>query len=158
MNPIWRVEDRTPKLIGITYFFFQILIIEFELLFRITQERTIQYLQEQFIQPFKDYEKNVKNTFLNDTSDALFHKIAGIIDVNCFEISNEVEISAIYEQACLMEHNCIPNTIYTFDSADNDFRITVRAATKIPKGEHISISYTNLLWGKLFIFRSAYLI
>lgn len=46
-----------------------------------------------------------------------------------------------------MEHNCIPNTIHTFEDELANYRITVRAALPIKKGERITTMYTHALWG-----------
>lgn len=71
------------------------------------------------------------------------HTVCGIIDVNGFEIPGPNAIG-IYGKACLLEHNCVPNTTRTFDSQLN---IVIRAAVKITKGSHISTSYTDPMWG-----------
>lgn len=71
------------------------------------------------------------------------HKLCGIIDVNGFEIPGP-NIIGLYGKACLFEHNCIPNTTRTFDIQLN---LIVRAAVKIPKGSHITTSYTDPMWG-----------
>ncbi|CAD6236824.1 GSCOCG00008250001-RA-CDS [Cotesia congregata] len=54
---------------------------------------------------------------------------------------------AIYQHACLMEHSCLANTRHNF-TVDNKGRprIIVIAATSIKKGEHISTTYTHVLW------------
>lgn len=75
--------------------------------------------------------------------DEEIHKICGIIDVNGFEIPGP-NIVGLYGKACLLEHNCIPNTTRTFDIQLN---IIIRASVKIPKGSHISTSYTEPMWG-----------
>lgn len=71
------------------------------------------------------------------------HKLCGIIDVNGFEIPGP-NIIGLYGKACLLEHNCIPNTTRTFDIQLN---LIVRATVKISKGSHISTSYTDPMWG-----------
>ncbi|XP_045622293.2 SET domain-containing protein SmydA-8, partial [Procambarus clarkii] len=71
------------------------------------------------------------------------HTVCGIIDVNGFEIPGPNAIG-LYGKAYLLEHNCIPNTTRTFDSQLN---IVIRAAVKIPKGSHITTSYTDPMWG-----------
>ncbi|MPC50943.1 Protein msta, isoform A [Portunus trituberculatus] len=71
------------------------------------------------------------------------HKICGIIDVNGFEIPGP-NIIGLYGKGCLVEHNCIPNTTRTFDAQLN---LVIRAAVKIPKGSHISTSYSDPMWG-----------
>lgn len=85
------------------------------------------------------------NQYLNITTfeEEEIHKICGIIDVNGFEIPGP-NIIGLYGKACLLEHNCIPNTTRTFDIHSN---LIIRASVKIPKGNHISISYTDPMWG-----------
>lgn len=85
------------------------------------------------------------NQYLRVTSFAEreVHTICGIIDVNGFEIPGPNAIG-LYGKACLLEHNCIPNTNRTFDS---HFNIIIRAAVKIPKGCHITTCYTDPMWG-----------
>ncbi|KAK3888210.1 hypothetical protein Pcinc_007741 [Petrolisthes cinctipes] len=90
--------------------------------------------------------------------------VCGIIDVNGFEIpaqaacgiigSNGLNIHepnnlataliGLYGKACLLEHNCVPNTTRTFDAQLN---IVIRAAVMITKGSHIATSYTDPMWG-----------
>lgn len=52
----------------------------------------------------------------------------------------------LYATGCIIEHNCIPNCHFTFDKK-NGFKLTVRAARDIRKGEHIATCYSNILWG-----------
>lgn len=84
---------------------------------------------------------------LTNISRETIHKICGIIDVNALEINQGAEVSAIYPTAYLMEHSCIPNTVYIFDNLINGYKITVRAAVNIKKGDHITTMYTHALWG-----------
>lgn len=84
---------------------------------------------------------------LAEVEPELLHKICGIIDVNSLEINQDGELSALYPTACLLEHSCICNTYHIFDDATQNFKITVRAAVPIKKGEHISTMYTHALWG-----------
>lgn len=67
--------------------------------------------------------------------------------MNSLEINLDAEISALYLMACLMEHNCLPNTVHTFENEKGNYKITVRAAIPIKKGDHISTMYTHALWG-----------
>jgi SET domain len=52
----------------------------------------------------------------------------------------------LYATGCIIEHNCSPNCHFTFEKK-NGFKLTVRAARDIGKGEHIATCYGNLLWG-----------
>lgn len=53
---------------------------------------------------------------------------------------------AIYEIASMLEHSCVPNCNKSFS---NDGELIIRATRFIPKGEHISICYTDPLWSTL---------
>lgn len=46
-----------------------------------------------------------------------------------------------------MEHNCVPNTFHYFGEDVDQYKITVKAACNIKKGEHITTMYTHALWG-----------
>lgn len=48
-----------------------------------------------------------------------------------------VQFPALYLTASLMSHSCIPNTYLSFDR-EQDFMVTVSAATKIRKGEKLT--------------------
>lgn len=52
----------------------------------------------------------------------------------------------LYATGCIIEHSCIPNCHFTFDKK-NGFKLTVRAARDIRRGEHIATCYSNVLWG-----------
>ncbi|XP_076056980.1 SET domain-containing protein SmydA-8-like [Oratosquilla oratoria] len=78
-----------------------------------------------------------------DFSEQEVQEVCGIIDVNGFEIPGPNMIG-LYGKACMLEHTCIPNTSRTFDSQMN---IVVRAAVPIRKGQHITTSYTDPMWG-----------
>lgn len=90
--------------------------------------------------------KTGKN-ILPDATKETIHKICGIIDVNALEINQDAEISALYPTAYLMEHNCVPNTCHSFENVSEGYKITIRAALPIQKGDHISTMYTHALWG-----------
>lgn len=80
------------------------------------------------------------------------HRICGILEVNALniglEFGNSEEVSALFENACILEHSCLPNCFYTFDTK-KQFKIRMRAGRLIRKGEHLSIMYTHMLWGML---------
>ncbi|KAF6214048.1 hypothetical protein GE061_011778 [Apolygus lucorum] len=71
-------------------------------------------------------------------------KISGIIQINGHEVPlSEPGYISVYWKCSLFEHNCLPNCSKTFtDSGD----VLIRAAVEIPKGSHLSISYTDPLW------------
>lgn len=84
---------------------------------------------------------------MTEVSREVIHKVCGIIDVNALEINQDAEVSAIYPTAYLMEHSCLPNTAHIFDGAAGSYKITIRAALPIKKGDHITTMYTHALWG-----------
>jgi len=84
-----------------------------------------------------------KYLFVKDFNDEEVHKICGIIDVNGFEIPGP-NIVGLYGKACLLEHSCIPNTARAYDQQLN---IIVRAAVPIKKGEHLTTTYSDPMWG-----------
>ncbi|KAK9693311.1 MYND finger [Popillia japonica] len=115
--------------------------------FKEYDERVVDYLEEHFLKPLKALEQESKQSILPDMSRETLHQICGIIDVNALEINQGGEVSALYPTACLMEHNCIPNTVHTFEDELTNYRITVRATLPIKKGERVTTMYTHSLWG-----------
>ncbi|XP_034941953.1 SET domain-containing protein SmydA-8-like [Chelonus insularis] len=77
----------------------------------------------------------------------VLNKICGLIDVNALETNPPEGSAAIYQNACLLEHSCLANTRHNF-VLDNKSRpkIIIRAARPIKKGEHLSTTYTHVLW------------
>lgn len=45
-----------------------------------------------------------------------------------------------------MQHSCVPNCYFSYDKK-NEFKMIVRAAREIKKGEQITTCYGNVLWG-----------
>lgn len=82
----------------------------------------------------------------------LLHRICGILEVNALNVGlggdddDRHEIGALYENACILEHSCMPNCYYTFDTKRQG-KITMRAGRLIRAGEHLAIMYTHMLWG-----------
>jgi len=80
-----------------------------------------------------------------DYSDDEILHICGILFVNGHEVPVTTSPSqAIFRSASLVEHSCVNNASKHFDMNCN---IQIRAAIPIRKGEHISISYTDPMWG-----------
>lgn len=70
-------------------------------------------------------------------------KVLGILDTNAFEIRlPDSSILGVYQNASLLEHDCIPNTHRTFDA---DLNLVVRAAVPIKRGQHLTSCYTDSL-------------
>lgn len=68
----------------------------------------------------------------------MLHRICGILEVNALniglEFGNSEEVSALFENACILEHSCLPNCFYTFDTKKH-FKIRMRAGRHIKKGK-----------------------
>lgn len=114
-------------------------------IYKTMNDRVVSYLTETFLKPLKEFEERTKQQILHDVSEESIQRICGILDINALETN--VEMSALYPITCIMEHNCIPNTIHYFSEDVDLYRITVKAACSIKKGEHITTMYTHALWG-----------
>lgn len=77
------------------------------------------------------------------TDEEILH-VCGALYINAHEVPINTSIQAIYQNASFIEHNCINNASKHFDSCNN---IQIRAAVHIQKGDHISITYTDPMWG-----------
>lgn len=81
----------------------------------------------------------------------LLHRICGILEVNGLMINlpaADQEVGGLFEMACILEHSCVPNCYYIFNPSQK-YQITMHAGRDIRQGEHMSIMYTNMLWGTL---------
>ncbi|XP_014250343.1 protein msta-like [Cimex lectularius] len=86
------------------------------------------------------------HSILPKMSVEIIHVICGILEVNAMDIgTGNGELSALYPNACLMEHSCIPNTRYMIQL--EDFKITVLSSQNLKKGDHVATMYTHMLWG-----------
>lgn len=75
-------------------------------------------------------------------------RACGVLEVNAFEVCDEEEAisaRAVYRNACLMAHDCVPNTACSVNPTTQ--RMTVRAAVDIQVGQMITTSYTFTLDG-----------
>jgi hypothetical protein len=71
------------------------------------------------------------------------------LDTNAFQIApaygkKEVSIRGLYPVSGLMNHNCVPNIRYSYNT---DCQMTVKAVKPIRAGAEIFSSYTGTLWG-----------
>ncbi|KAL7738539.1 hypothetical protein ACLKA6_006844 [Drosophila palustris] len=109
------------------------------------EQRIVGYLQQRFLRHLKANKKH--ESLLNEYESELLHRLCGIIETNymAIELATGVELSGLFRQACMMEHACQPNCYFQFDPATH--RIMVRAGCDIKKGDHLKITYTNILWG-----------
>ncbi|KAI5712324.1 hypothetical protein M8J76_002915 [Diaphorina citri] len=74
-------------------------------------------------------------------------KICGIIQVNAHEMPlTEPSYIAIFDRASFVEHNCYPNLYKSFTDSG---QVLLRAMKPIAPGDHLSICYTDPLWGTI---------
>jgi len=77
-------------------------------------------------------------------SDLEILEACGRLDTNCYEIRTDgLNLRAMYRTACLLSHDCNPNTRHTFSP---DHSINLYTTRPIKKGETISATYTTSLW------------
>ncbi|KAH1025142.1 SET domain-containing protein SmydA-8 [Dendroctonus ponderosae] len=113
--------------------------------YKAVQEK-VSYVEENYINPLKAFEKESGQSILPQVSSDIMHKIYAILDVNATEITELLDLFILYPIASLLEHSCLPNTSQTIDNEDG-YKITFRAALHIKQGDHITTTYTNILWG-----------
>lgn len=71
--------------------------------------------------------------------------VAGIVQINGHEIPlTDPPHVAIYDLASLIEHSCAPNLTKSFTVKGD---LTFWSPNAIKKGEHLSICYSDALWG-----------
>ncbi|XP_065342468.1 SET domain-containing protein SmydA-8-like [Cloeon dipterum] len=71
-------------------------------------------------------------------------RLLAVLEVNAYEVRMPTNnVQAVYPIASLPEHNCMPNTFRMFEK---DLSVCVRATQDIPKGGHITVTYTDSLW------------
>lgn len=111
-------------------------------------EDRINYLEDNFLTPLKKAEEKSGQVILPIKDKKILHKIFGVIETNAMYISlsTGTEIFGLYPTGCLLEHSCLPNCSYHFDMK-NSFKIVVEAARDIKVGEHLSTTYSHILWG-----------
>ncbi|CAK9834288.1 SET domain-containing protein SmydA-8, isoform A [Anthophora retusa] len=81
----------------------------------------------------------------DDIEEEEITQIIGILQVNGHEVPlTDPPYVAVYELASLLEHNCRANCSKSFTDQGG---LIIHAATSIAKGDHISICYTDALWG-----------
>ncbi|KAL7037454.1 hypothetical protein ACKWTF_009232 [Chironomus riparius] len=110
-------------------------------------EEKILFLEENFLNPLEKAEEKNGQTILPLKDRKILHKIFGIIETNAIYINLQTgtEICGLYPTAALLQHSCLPNVSYKFDMKSG-FKISVKAAKDIKKGEALSTSYTHVLW------------
>ncbi|XP_033322221.2 SET domain-containing protein SmydA-8 [Megalopta genalis] len=97
---------------------------------------------------------------MENITDEEIMKVTIILQLNGFTVPRiKPSHLAVYELSSFTEHSCRPNCTKMW-SSENEF--IVQAVTPIAKGDHITLSYINPLWGtkirnsKLFLKRYAY--
>ncbi|XP_058801221.1 SET domain-containing protein SmydA-8-like isoform X2 [Phymastichus coffea] len=82
---------------------------------------------------------------LEDTSEEEIARAAGILLINGHEVPiTEPSQIAVYDASSYLEHSCKANCAKSFT---NSAGLIVRAALGIEKGGHITICYSDPLWG-----------
>lgn len=114
--------------------------------FREAEDR-INYLEEYFLKPLKKVEEKSGQVILPLKDKKILHKIYGVIETNAMYISlpTGTEICGLYPTGCLLQHSCLPNCGYSFDMK-NGFKINVESARDIKDGEHLTTTYSHVLW------------
>ncbi|XP_068145451.1 SET domain-containing protein SmydA-8 [Drosophila tropicalis] len=111
------------------------------------EKRVVNYLHQKFLHRLKQATKQSKESLIGEYDPELLHRLCGIIETNymVIELPTGVELSGLFRQACMMEHSCQPNCYFQFDATTQ--QIAVRAGCNLKKGDHLKITYTNILWG-----------
>ncbi|XP_068617853.1 SET domain-containing protein SmydA-8 [Battus philenor] len=92
----------------------------------------------------------IKNVIRLPFEDDTILQVASIFDTNSFDVRSPDGLKrfrAIYVTASMMNHNCRPNTRHIF--LGNDYNMVLIATVPIAKGELITATYTQSLWGTL---------
>ena len=87
---------------------------------------------------------------LTEFSPETILRVTAILDTNAFEIrrsDGDVKIRGLYPKAAMMSHDCKPNTKHVFTGPK--FELEVITTQSIKKGDIISVTYTQTLWGTL---------
>ncbi|CAG4998078.1 unnamed protein product [Parnassius apollo] len=94
--------------------------------------------------------KDLRQYFEIPTEDEQFMILAScVLDANAFQIATSYERKemgkrGLYPVSSLMNHHCVPNTRYNYNS---DLQMIVKAVKPIRAGSEIFTCYTGLLWG-----------
>ncbi|XP_971538.2 SET domain-containing protein SmydA-8 [Tribolium castaneum] len=85
-----------------------------------------------------------------DTNESEILTICSIFDTNCFEVRDTqrlVNIRGLYPTISFLSHSCKHNTKHCFNG--DNFRLVLTATTPIKKGDLVTTTYTQTLWGTL---------
>lgn len=110
-------------------------------------EEKINHLEENFLTPLRKCEEKTGQVIIPEKDKKILHKIFGIIETNAMYINlpTGTEVSGLFPTAALLEHSCLPNCSYSFDMK-NGFKIKVEAACTIKVGDHLTTTYSHVLW------------
>lgn len=99
------------------------------------------------MKPLEKAEEKSNQVVLPLKDKKILHKIFGILETNSMYINLKTgtEICGLFSMASLLQHSCLPNVTYDFDMK-NGFKVYVKAARDIKKGETLTTSYTHVLW------------
>ncbi|XP_070502422.1 SET domain-containing protein SmydA-8-like [Chironomus tepperi] len=112
----------------------------------VESSKQIDYLEKNFLKPTKDDAEKLDKLSLPLKDRETLKRIYGIIESNAVYLTANNEVAGLYAIGCTVEHSCVPNCHFLFDKR-NGFKLTVRAARDIKKGEHIATCYSNILSG-----------
>ncbi|XP_061379208.1 SET domain-containing protein SmydA-8 [Danaus plexippus] len=78
-------------------------------------------------------------------SKELVEQVCGILEVNAVEIPSRggFSIRAVYPRLAIAAHSCVPNIVHSIFQPD--YRVEVRAAVPLQKGQRLHLSYTHVL-------------
>ncbi|CAG9564520.1 unnamed protein product [Danaus chrysippus] len=92
----------------------------------------------------------IKQVLGMNFDDKIILEISAILDTNSFDVRSADKtkrLRAIYLLASMMNHSCRPNTRHIYLGEDNSLALI--ATVQIAKGEEITATYTQTLWGTL---------
>lgn len=82
-----------------------------------------------------------------DYSEDEIMKTVGILQINGHEVpTSDPPHVAVFYNASFLEHSCIPNLAKSFTK---DGKIVLWAPKTIKKGTHLSICYSDAIWGTM---------
>lgn len=101
--------------------------------------------------PQNGHEINDIKTFFefSEEEENLMKLACCVMDANAFQIATpfrkkEMSMRGLFPVAALMNHSCVPNTSYAYNS---ESRMIVKAVKPIQAGTEIFTCYTGILWG-----------
>ncbi|KAM3964628.1 SET domain-containing protein SmydA-8 isoform 1-T1 [Aphomia sociella] len=114
------------------------------------QKRLMISLEAHMLPPHGSEITRLKNYFdFPEEDEKLMVHACCALDANAFQLGTpfgvkEMSTRGLFPVAALMNHCCVSNTRYTFNS---DFQMTVKAVKPIRSGSEILTCYSGTLWG-----------